>query len=157
MQVVSFIQENENEIVIKLYGQAGMPLTYKQKEIEQVYMSELFYYVMEKEMGRNKLVHVSMNEYIEVILSILISRKYRCRSFIFLLIREMIRCNIYLCSSAKTWLYSYMDLCKRTKDHVKALMKSSKANMALIFSEQGNHFELYDKHSNIYQGTDLKR
>ncbi|MBG9577944.1 hypothetical protein ABE42_01575, partial [Bacillus thuringiensis] len=65
-----FIQvENENEIVIKLYGQAGMPLTYKQqKEIEQVYMSELFYYVHEKEMGRNKLVHVSMNEYIEVIL-----------------------------------------------------------------------------------------
>ena len=49
-----------------------------------------------------------------------------------------------------------MDLCKRTKDHVKALMKSSKANMALIFSEQGNHFELYDKHSNIYQGTDLE-
>ena len=41
-----FIQvENENEIVIKLYGQAGMPLTYKHKEIEQVYMSELFYYV----------------------------------------------------------------------------------------------------------------
>ena len=49
-----------------------------------------------------------------------------------------------------------MDLCKRTKDHVKALMKSSKANMALMFSEQGNHFELYDKHSNIYQGTDLE-
>ena len=35
-------------------------------------------------------------------------------------------------------------------------MKSSKANMALMFSEQGNHFELYDKHSNIYQGTDLE-
>ena len=28
--------------------------------------------------------------------------------------------------------------------------------MALMFSEQGNHFELYDKHSNIYQGTDLE-
>ena len=28
-----FIQvENENEIVIKLYGQAGMPLTYKHKK-----------------------------------------------------------------------------------------------------------------------------
>lgn len=28
-----FIQvENENEIVIKLYGQAGMPLTYKQRK-----------------------------------------------------------------------------------------------------------------------------
>ena len=25
-----------------------------------------------------------------------------------------------------------------------------------MFSEQGNHFELYDKHSNIYQGTDLE-
>ena len=43
-----------------------------------------------------------------------------------------------------------------TKDHVKALMKSSKANMALMFSEQGNYFELYDHHSNIYQGTDFE-
>ena len=35
-------------------------------------------------------------------------------------------------------------------------MKSSKANMALMFSEQGNYFELYDNHSNIYQGTDFE-
>lgn len=39
---------------------------------------------------------------------------------------------------------------------MKALMKSSKANMALMFSEQGNYFELYDNHSNIYQGTDFE-
>ena len=78
-----FIQvENENEIVIKLYGQAGMPLTYKQqKEIEQVYMSELFYYVHEKEMGRNKLVHVSMNEYIEVILEHIDIEKIQMQKF----------------------------------------------------------------------------
>ncbi len=53
-------------------------------------------------------------------------------------------------------MHSYVDLCGRTKDHVKALMKSSKANMALMFSEQGNYFELYDNHSNIYQGTDFE-
>lgn len=35
-------------------------------------------------------------------------------------------------------------------------MKSSKANMALMFSEHGNRFELYDTHSNIYQGTDFE-
>ncbi|MGQ0517959.1 sugar phosphate nucleotidyltransferase, partial [Bacillus sp. D-CC] len=42
-----FIQlENEKEVVIKLYGKDGVQLTYKQqKVIEQVYMSESFYYV----------------------------------------------------------------------------------------------------------------
>ena len=57
------------EIVIKLYGKDGAQLTYKQqKAIEQVYMSESFYYVCEKEMGRNKLVHVSLHNYIEAVL-----------------------------------------------------------------------------------------
>ena len=50
-----------------------------------------------------------------------------------------------------TWIYA-----GEQKDHVKALMKSSKANMALMFSEQGNYFELYDNHSNIYQGTNFE-
>lgn len=50
-----------------------------------------------------------------------------------------------------TWIYA-----SEQKDHVKALMKSSKANMALMFSEHGNRFELYDTHSNIYQGTDFE-
>ncbi|MDG2739210.1 hypothetical protein P7M79_29015, partial [Vibrio parahaemolyticus] len=65
-----FIQvENEKEVIIKLYGQDGAQLTYKQqKAIEQVYMSESFYYVCEKEMGRNKLVHVSLHDYIEAVL-----------------------------------------------------------------------------------------
>ncbi|MCV5433579.1 hypothetical protein OFN37_31155, partial [Escherichia coli] len=57
------------EVIIKLYGQDGAQLTYKQqKAIEQVYMSESFYYVCEKEMGRNKLVHVSLHDYIEAVL-----------------------------------------------------------------------------------------
>ncbi len=57
-----FIQvENEKEVIIKLYAKDGAQLTYKQqKAIEQVYMTESFYYVCEKEMGRNELVHVSL-------------------------------------------------------------------------------------------------
>lgn len=45
-----FIQvENEKEVVIKLYGKEGVQLTYKQqKAIEQVYMSEAFYYTCER-------------------------------------------------------------------------------------------------------------
>ena len=153
-----FIQvENENEIVIKLYGQAGMPLTYSEKEIEQVYMSELFYYVMEKEMGRNKLVHVSMNEYIEVILEHIDIEKIQMQKFHLLInkrndtLQHLLMLFLQRLGCTVTWIYA-----SEQKDHVKALMKSSKANMALIFSEQGNHFELYDKHSNIYQGTDLE-
>ena len=44
-------------------------------------MSELFYYVHEKEMGRNKLVHVSMNEYIEVILGHIDIEKIQMQKF----------------------------------------------------------------------------
>ncbi|MGE7885865.1 sugar phosphate nucleotidyltransferase [Bacillus cereus] len=154
-----FIQvENEKEIVIKLYGQAGMPLTYKQqKEIEQVYMSESFYYVHEKEMGRNKLVHVSMNEYIEVILEHIDIEKIQMQKFHLLInkrndtLQHLLMLFLQRLGCTVTWIYA-----GEQKDHVKALMKSSKANMALMFSEQGNHFDLYDKHSNIYQGTDLE-
>ena len=44
-------------------------------------MSELFYYVHEKEMGRNELVHVSMNEYIEVILEHIDIEKIQMQKF----------------------------------------------------------------------------
>ena len=119
-------------------------------------MSESFYYVCEKEMGRNKLVHVSLHDYIEAVLERIDIEKIQNRSSTFLLIREMICYNIYLCFLQRlgctvTWIYA-----GEQKDHVKALMKSSKANMALMFSEQGNYFELYDNHSNIYQGTDFE-
>ena len=108
-------------------------------------------------MGRNKLVHVSLHDYIEAVLERIDIEKIQNRSSTFLLIREMICYNIYLCFLQRlgctvTWIYA-----GEQKDHVKALMKSSKANMALMFSEQGNYFELYDNHSNIYRGQILKR
>ena len=107
-------------------------------------------------MGRNKLIHVSLHDYIEAVLERIDIEKIQNRSSTFLLIREMICYNIYLCFLQRlgctvTWIYA-----GEQKDHVKALMKSSKANMALMFSEQGNYFELYDNHSNIYQGTDFE-
>lgn len=109
-----FIQvENENEIVIKLYGQAGMPLTYKQqKEIEQIYMSELFYYVQEKEMGRNKLVHVSMNEYIEVILEHIDIEKIQMQKFHLLInkrndtLQHLLMLFLQRLGCTVTWIYA---------------------------------------------------
>lgn len=154
-----FVQvENEKEVVIKLYGKDGMLLTYKQqKAIEQVYMSESFYYVCEKEMGQNTPVHVSLNDYIEAVLEcidieqiqkqkfhLLINKRNDMLQHLLMLFLQRLGCTV-------TWIYA-----GEQKDHVKALMKSSKANMALMFSEQGNYFELYDNHSNIYQGTDFE-
>ena len=80
-------------------------------------MSELFYYVHEKEMGRNKLVHVSMNEYIEVILGHIDIEKIQMQKFHLLINREMIRCNIYLCSFYKdlvVQLHGFMQANKRS-------------------------------------------
>ncbi|PFJ12633.1 nucleotidyltransferase [Bacillus cereus] len=154
-----FVQvENEKEVVIKLYGKGGMLLTYKQqKAMEQVYMSESFYYVCEKEMGRNTPVHVSLNDYIEAVLEridieqiqkqkfhLLINKRNDMLQHLLMLFLQRLGCTV-------TWIYA-----GEQKDHVKALMKLSKANMALMFSEQGNYFELYDNHSNIYQGTDFE-
>ncbi|TCJ85776.1 UNVERIFIED_ORG: mannose-1-phosphate guanylyltransferase/phosphomannomutase [Bacillus cereus] len=154
-----FIQvENEKEVVIKLYGKDGVQLTYKQqKAIEQVYMSESFYYVCEKEMGRNKLVHVSLHDYIEAVLERIDIEKIQKQKFHLLInkrndmLQHLIMLFLQRLGCTVTWIYA-----GEQKDHVKALMKSSKANMALMFSEQGNYFELYDNHSNIYQGTDFE-
>lgn len=154
-----FVQvESERGIVIQLYGKEGSFLTYKQqKEIEQVYMSESFYYASEKELGRNKLVHVSANNYVEAVLEridietiqkqkfhLLINKRNDMLQHLLMIFLQRLGCTV-------TWIYA-----GEQKHHVKALMKSSKANMALMFSEQGNYFELYDNHSNIYQGTDFE-
>lgn len=48
-------------------------------------------------MGRNKLVHVSLHDYIEAVLERIDIEKIQNRSSTFLLIREMICYNIYLC------------------------------------------------------------
>ena len=114
-----FIQvENENEIVIKLYSQAGMPLTYKQqKEIEQVYMSELFYYVHEKEMGRNELVHVSMNEYIEVILEHIDIEKIQMQKFHLLINKRndtLQHLLMLFCKDLVVQLHGFMQANKRS-------------------------------------------
>ncbi|PEA27110.1 nucleotidyltransferase [Bacillus cereus] len=153
-----FIQvESDRGIVIKMYGRDGM-LSYKQqKTIEQLYMSESFHYVCEKEMGRSKQVHVSLNNYIEAVLEHIDIEKIQKQKFHLLInkrndmLQQLLILFLQRLGCTVTWIYA-----GGQKDHVKALMKSSKANMALMFSEQGNQFDLYDNHSNIYQGTDFE-
>ncbi|WP_264448232.1 sugar phosphate nucleotidyltransferase [Bacillus cereus] len=153
-----FIQvESDRGIVIKMYGRDGM-LSYKQqKMIEQLYMSESFRYVCEKEMGRSKQVHVSLNNYIEAVLEHIDIEKIQKQKFHLLInkrndmLQQLLMLFLQRLGCTVTWIYA-----GEQKDHVKALMKSSKANMALMFSEQGNQFDLYDNHSNIYQGTDFE-
>ena len=108
-------------------------------------------------MGRNKLVHVSLHDYIEAVLERIDIEKIQKQKFHLLINKrnDMLQHLLMLLQRlgcTVTWIYA-----GEQKDRVKALMKSSKANMALMFSEQGNYFELYDNHSNIYRGQILKR
>ena len=109
-----FVQvENEKEVVIKLYGKDGALLTYKQqKAIEQVYMSESFYYVCEKEMGRNNLVHVSLQEYIEAVLEHIDIEKIQTQKFHLLInkrndmLQQLLMLFLQRLGCTVTWIYA---------------------------------------------------
>ena len=150
--------EKGKVIVIQLYGKEGLRLTYKQqKEIESLYMSEAFHYAYDKEIGRNKPVQVSLENYVESVLEhvdvaeiqkqqfhLLINKRDDMSQPLLISFLQKLGCSI-------TWVYA-----REQKEHVKSLMKSSRANIALMFYEQGNKFELYDNHGGIYQNTNFE-
>ena len=145
--------EQEERLVIQLYGAGGMKLSYKeQKEIESLYMSESFRYVYDTEIGKNETIHVCLEKYVDAALEhldvltiqkqqlhLLINKSDNMFQALLQLFLQKLGCTV-------TWVYA-----SEKKEHVKLLMKSSKANMALMFYEQGNRFELYDNYGGIYQ------
>ncbi|KFN03858.1 nucleotidyltransferase [Bacillus clarus] len=150
--------ESGKGIVIQLYGEEGIRLTYKQqKELEQLYMSELFPYASNKEIGRNKRVHVSLEQYVESVLKQIDVENIKKQAFHLLInkrndmLQSLLMSFLQKLGCTITWIYA-----SEQKDHVKSLMKSSKANMALMFYEQGDRFELYDNYGSIYQGTNFE-
>ncbi len=79
-------------------------------------MSESFYYVCEKEMGRNKLVHVSLHNYIEAVLERIDIEKIKKQKFHLLINKrnDMLQ-HLLMLFFAKARMHSYVDLCGRTK------------------------------------------
>ncbi|KEK26199.1 sugar phosphate nucleotidyltransferase [Bacillus gaemokensis] len=155
---VFFRLEREQGLVIQLYGEQGKRLTYKQqKEIENVYMSEAFHYVYDKEIGRNEMVHVCLENYVEAVLEHLDVTKIQKQQFHLLInkrdemFQPILMSFLQKLGCTVTWIYA-----GEQKEHVKLLMKSSRANMALMFYEQGNKFELYDNHGGIYHNTNFE-
>lgn len=150
--------EQEEGIVIQLYGKEGIRLSYKQqKEMEHLYMSEAFHYVYDKDMGRNETVHVCLEKYVESVLVYLDIETIQKQTFHLLINKRDEMFQSLLISFLRklgctiTWVYA-----SEQKEHVKLLMKSSRAHMALMFYEQGNKFELYDNHGGIYQSANCE-
>ena len=84
--------------------------------IEQVYMSESFYYVCEKEMGRNKLVHVSLHDYIEAVLERIDIEKIQKQKFHLLINKrnDMLQHLLMLfCKGSDAQLHGFMQVNKR--------------------------------------------
>ncbi|MEN1934780.1 sugar phosphate nucleotidyltransferase [Paenibacillus sp. 102] len=150
--------EQAEGIIMQLYGQGGIRLSYKQqKELEHLYTSEAFHYVYDKDMGRNETVYVCLDKYVEALLAHLDIETIRKQTFHLLINKRDEMIQPLLISFLKklgctiTWIYA-----NEQKEHVKLLMKSSRAHMALMFYEQGNKFELYDNHGVIYQSANCE-
>lgn len=151
-----FIRFEQGEgIVMQLYGKGGIQLSYKQqKELEHLYTSETFRYVYDKNLGRNETVHVCLEKYVESVLEHLDIETICKQSFHLLINKRDEMIQPLLISFFKklgctiTWIYA-----NEQKEHIKSLMKSSRAHMALMFYEHGNKFELYDSHGSIYRSA----
>ncbi|MDM5189979.1 sugar phosphate nucleotidyltransferase [Bacillus sp. DX4.1] len=151
-------QEQEEGIVIELYGRQGTRLSYKQqKEIEHLYMSESFHYVYNKEIGRNEVVHVCLEKYVEKVASYLDIASIQKQQFHLLvnkrdeMFQPLLLSFLQKLGCTITWIYA-----DGQKDHIKLLMKSSRAHMALMVYEQGSTFELYDNQGKIYRNTNCE-
>ncbi len=75
-------------------------------------MSESFYYVCEKEMGRNKLVHVSLHNYIEAVLERIDIEKIKKQKFHLLInkrndmLQHLLMLFLQRLGCTVTWIYA---------------------------------------------------
>ncbi|WP_459499428.1 sugar phosphate nucleotidyltransferase [Bacillus sp. C1] len=150
--------EPKEGIVMRLYGKEGIQLSYKQqKELEHLYTSEAFHYVYDKEIGRNEIVHVCLEKYVESILAFLDIEAIQKQTFHLLInkrdemFQSLLIPFLQKLGCTITWIYA-----GEQKEHVKWLMKSSRAHMAFMFYEQGSEFELYDNHGGIYRSVNCE-
>ncbi|MFX3623825.1 MAG: sugar phosphate nucleotidyltransferase [Ectobacillus sp.] len=142
----------EERIMMRFYDESGFLITTrKEKEIETVYLGEAYRHVSVLHIGTNTNVSVCEKRYVNSVLSMLNTAIIQERNFRLLINKsdssfysaalsffQFLGCEI-------TWMYS-----SQNEDHIKLLMQSSCADIAIIFSEQGNTFELYDAFGNIY-------
>lgn len=155
---VFFYKGQDEKLVIQFYNGEGMGLTYKkQKEIENLYMAESFRYVDCKKIGNDEVIHVCSEMYIESALELIDVPAIKKQQFHLLINKwdEMFQPLLFSflqkIGCTVTWIYA-----TEQKEHIKSLMKSSQADMAIIFREQGNEFELYDPYGNIYKNTNCE-
>ncbi|PGZ98811.1 nucleotidyltransferase [Bacillus pseudomycoides] len=155
---VFFYKGQDEKLVIQFYNEEGMGLTYKkQKEIENLYMAESFRYVDCKKIGNNEVIHICSEMYIESALQLIDVPAIKKQTFHLLinkwdeLLQSLLLSFLQKIGCTVTWIYAV-----EKKEHIKSLMKSSQADMAIIFHEQGNTFELYDSYGNIYKNTNCE-
>ncbi len=155
---VFFYKGQDEKLVIQFYNEEGMGLTYKkQKEIESLYIAESFRYVDCKKIGNNEVIHVSSEMYIESALKLIDVPAIKKQQFHLLInqwdkmFQPLLFSFLQKIGCTVTWIYA-----EEQKEHIKSLMKSSRADMAIIFREQGNAFELYDPYGDIYRNTNCE-
>lgn len=155
---VYFYKGQDEKLVIQFYNEEGMGLTYKkQKEIENLYMAESFRYVDCKKIGNNEAIHVCSEMYIESALQLIDVSAIKKQTFHLLvnkcdeMFQSLLLSFLQKIGCTITWIYA-----AEKKEHIKLLMKSSQADMAIMFHEQGNTFELYDSYGNIYKNTNCE-
>jgi mannose-1-phosphate guanylyltransferase/phosphomannomutase len=150
--VFFYMQDIDEEVTIRFYNSTGfLVTTRKEKEIETAYMSEQSRHAALQSIGLNTVVHMDQEQYVHSLGDILDIPLIRQRRF-HLLVNKLegsfhsaVMSFFHLLGCRITWVYSH-----ENEDHIKSLVQSSHANMGIIFHEQGNSFELYDAHGNVY-------
>ncbi len=145
--------EDEEKMIVRFYDQDGYPISVRmEKEIESIYMSELYRHVSVTSIGINAEANINEEQYVYSLLRSLNRSLIRNEKFHLLVnktenpFHNIVLSFLQLLGCSLTWVYS-----QANESHIKSLMQSSKADVGIIFHEQGRMFELYDSFGNVYK------
>lgn len=155
-----FISMNKNgdneQVTIRFYNENGEIIQSRtEKEIQTIYTSEAFRHVEPMRIGHNDRIRLYEEQYVHSLLQHVHTELIQKEKFHLLVnkvdspFQEAVVSFFRMLGCSLTWVYSY-----NNEDHIKSIMKTSRAHIGVIFNEQGNSFELYDKYGNVYTSVD---
>lgn len=155
---VFLYMRNEKEVVLRFYNEEGKPLAARtEKEIESIYLSETFRHVGVSRLGSSKRTDVDEDEYVRTVLRQLDVQQIR-NAKLHLLVSKLsgpfqsaVLSFFQQLGCSLTWMHA-----AGNRDHMRLLLHSSRADLGIMFNEQGDSFELYDPDGNIYTSMDYE-
>ncbi|MBO9129634.1 sugar phosphate nucleotidyltransferase [Bacillus sp. 165] len=148
--------EESEQITIRFYNEHGESISSRtEKEIQTIYTAEAFRHVEPMRIGRNMQGGLYEGQYVHSLLEHIQVELIQSERFHLLVnqvdspFQETVLAFFQMLGCSLTWVYSH-----NNEEHIKAIIKTSGADMGIIFNDQGNTFEIYDKYGNVYTYVD---